>query len=176
MAGPLYLSFNLSADQPIKPSAGLRILAILAEIGLSPTYFEAEVTETAIMRDIALARETLNNLRAVGVRITLDDFGTGYSSFGHLSDLSIDKLKIDKSFIDDICDDQRAANIVSGIVMMSSSITMTCTAEGIENDEQLELVASMGCEAAQGYLIARPMTGEAALKALGLAQLATRAA
>ena len=172
----IYLSFNLSADQLIKPSAGLRILAILNEAGFAPTRFEAEVTETAIMRDIGKARETLNCLRAAGVRIALDDFGTGYSSFGHLRDLAIDKLKIDKSFIDDICGDARASNIVSGIVMMSNSINMTCTAEGIEHPEQLALLASMGCEAAQGYLIARPMTAQAALHMLQSASMETKAA
>ncbi len=172
----LHLSFNLSADQLIRPSAGLRILGILAEAGLSPRRFEAEVTETAIMRDIDKARETLDNLRAAGVLIALDDFGTGYSSFGHLRDLSIDKLKIDKTFIDDICGDIRAANIVSGIVMMSNSINMTCTAEGIENAEQLELVTSMGCEGAQGYLIARPMSAEAALQMISASRAVTKAA
>ncbi len=172
----LYLSFCLSADQLIKPSAGLRILTILAEVRLPPARFEAEVTETAIMRDINNARETLNNLREAGVRIALDDFGTGYSRFGHLRDLAIDKLTIDKSYIDNTCSDSRAATIVSGIVMMSNSISMTCTAEGIEHAAQLDLVTSMGCEGAQRDLIARPMAADVALQMIAASRKAVQAA
>lgn len=164
----VFLSFNLSADQLIKPGASLRILAALAQAGLPPSRFEAEVTETAIMRDVETAQATIVNLRAAGVHVTLDDFGTGYSSFSQLRHLSLDKLKIDKSFIDSIAGDHRAASLVNGIISMCSDLDLDCVAEGIEHTDQLAMVKGMGCNAAQGYLISRPLSPEATMVLLGV--------
>lgn len=156
----LMLAFNLSADQLVKPNAGLKIMAILADAGFPPRRFEAEVTETAIMKDVDAARRTIENLKAAGCRVSLDDFGTGYSSLSQIKDLPLDKIKIDKSFVDQICDDQRISSIVRSIVDMCGHLELSCVAEGIEHIEQLEKLKAKGCNHGQGYLFSRPIPKE----------------
>ncbi len=157
------LSFNLSAAQLVQPSAGLNILSVLAANGLRPAQFQAEVTETAIMADIGAATRTLGNLRAAGVRVALDDFGTGYSSFSHLSELPLDRLKIDRSFVAKILADERLANVVKTIIQMAANLKLECTAEGIEDEEQLNMLRAWGCQQGQGYLFS-PAVPEAQLQ------------
>lgn len=156
----LTLSFNLSADQLVKESAGLRIITILAECGLPPHRFEAEITETALMKDLPAARRTIENLKAAGIRVALDDFGTGYSSLSQIRDLPLDKVKIDKSFVDQICLDLKMRNLVRTIITMCEALDLRCVAEGIERKEQLDALRLSGCYAGQGYLFARPMAAE----------------
>ncbi|HRJ69920.1 MAG TPA: EAL domain-containing protein [Beijerinckiaceae bacterium] len=153
----LVLSFNLSADQLVKESAGLRIVKILADAGLPPHRFEAEVTETAIMRDIAAARRTLESLKSAGARVALDDFGTGYSSLSQIKDLPLDKVKIDKSFVDQIVNDPKMRNLVRAIISMCDNLELRCVAEGIEQEDQLTALQSGGCASGQGYLFSRPI-------------------
>jgi diguanylate cyclase (GGDEF)-like protein len=153
----LVLAFNLSADQLVKPNAGLRIISILAESHFPPHRFEAEVTETAIMKDVAAARRTIDNLKAAGCRVSLDDFGTGYSSLSQIKDLPLDKIKIDKSFVDQICDDTKIASIVRSIITMCEHLEVSCVAEGIEHAAQLQKLKEKGCEHGQGYLFSRPI-------------------
>lgn len=153
----LTLSFNLSPEQLSKPSAGLKVLATIAECGLPPQRFEAEVTETAIMKNMGNARNTIESLRAAGIRVALDDFGTGYSSLSQIRDLPLDKIKIDKSFIDRICIDPRIANLVRSIVDMCDCLELRCIAEGIERQDQLDKLRLCGCKSGQGYLFSRPL-------------------
>ena len=153
----LMLSFNLSPEQLSKPSAGLKILTMIAECGLPPQRFEAEVTESAVMNNIGNARNTIESLRTAGVRVALDDFGTGYSSLSQIWDLPLDKIKIDKSFIDRICTDPRIANLVRSIVDMCNSLELRCIAEGIESQDQLDQLRLCGCNSGQGYLFSRPL-------------------
>jgi diguanylate cyclase (GGDEF)-like protein len=155
----LLLSFNLSAAQLVKPSAGLKILSILADVGLPPHRFEAEVTETVLMNDIEAARRTLECLKAAGVGISLDDFGTGYSSLSQIRDLPLDKVKIDKSFVDQICD-AKMGNLVRAIISMCDSLELRCVAEGIEESAQLNSLMASGCALGQGYLFSRPVPPE----------------
>ena len=156
----LMLSFNLSPEQLSKPGAGLKILATIAECGLPPQRFEAEVTETAIMKNVGNARNTIESLRAAGIRVALDDFGTGYSSLSQIRDLPLDKIKIDKSFIDRICIDPRIANLVRSIVDMCNCLELRCIAEGIERQDQLDQLRLCGCNSGQGYLFSRPLPQE----------------
>ena len=157
------LSFNLSAIQLARLGAAQSILSTLAECGLPPRRFEAEVTETAIMSDVVSTTATISALKLSGVQVALDDFGTGYSSFSELCELPLDKVKIDKSFVDKICGDARAASIVGAIVKMCGELDLSCVAEGVERAEQLECLERLGCARAQGYLIARPMTEDETL-------------
>jgi EAL domain-containing protein (putative c-di-GMP-specific phosphodiesterase class I) len=157
----LYLSFNVSAEQLVRESAGLRFVAMLAECGLSPSRLEIEVTETAIMKDLSAALRTLENLKAAGARISLDDFGTGFSSLSQIRNLPLNKVKIDKSFIDGIVADTKTRSLVETIVTMCRALDIQCTAEGVEIQEQLAELAKIGCHSAQGYLLARPLTMQA---------------
>lgn len=161
---PLFLSFNVSAEQLVRESSGLRIISLLAECGLSPNRLEIEVTETALMTDLAAAKHTIENLKAAGARISLDDFGTGYSSLSQIRNLPLDKVKIDKSFIDEIVTDSKTRALVETIVTMCKALDIKCTAEGIEQQAQLEALKKTGCHSGQGYLYARPMPLNAAMK------------
>jgi EAL domain-containing protein (putative c-di-GMP-specific phosphodiesterase class I) len=159
---PVSISFNISADQLSKPDAGPAILAILNKYRLAPTRFEAEITETAIMRDILNANRTISYLRAAGSRVSLDDFGTGYSSLSQLRALALDKIKIDKSFVDDICRDPRIATLVRSVVEMSKGLNLVSVAEGIEHQDQLDALKLLGCDCGQGYLVCRPVSANEA--------------
>ena len=151
------LSFNLSAMQLERPSGGLSLLSILNECGFSPSRLEIEVTETTFMADMTTTTKVVENLKQAGVRIALDDFGTGYSSFSQLCSLPLDKLKIDKSFIENMGTDDRALNVVRTIIRLCSTLGLDCVAEGIETIDQLNLLYEFGCSKGQGYLISRPI-------------------
>ena len=158
------LSFNLSAEQLSKPSAGFEIVLALKEFGLPPSRFEMEVTETAIMKNLDRARATIDMLRAAGVRAVLDDFGAGHSSLSQLRDLALDKVKIDKSFVESLSDDPKIASLTRAIVDMCRRLDLPCVAEGIERQEQLDELRLAGCEGGQGWLFARPMPAGMTLK------------
>ncbi len=149
------LSFNLSAEHLACPSAGLNFLSILTEVGLPPSRLEVEITETAIMKDMDKALKTINNLKLVGIQIVLDDFGTGHSSLGQIRDLPLDKIKIDKSFIDNICTDKKVHSIVRSIFDLSTNLELKCVAEGIETVEQYETLLACGGLLGQGYLFSK---------------------
>ncbi|HHK74752.1 MAG TPA: EAL domain-containing protein, partial [Rhizobiales bacterium] len=152
------LSFNLSADQLVRPGAGLVLISILAETGLNPWRLEVELTETSIMRDMERALDTIRNLRDAGINISLDDFGTGQSSLGYIRDIPLSKIKIDKSFIDRICDDKKNRDIVGVIFDMCRSLDLDSVAEGIETVEQLDILLANGAQLGQGYLFSQPVS------------------
>ncbi len=154
------LSFNLSAEQVCNPVFASTILAILKEAGLPPERFDAELTETAIMLDMDSALMTIDKLRDAGISISLDDFGTGYSSLSQIKNFPLDKLKIDKSFIDDICSSQKMRNIITAIQSMCSALEVKTVSEGIETSEQLELLQKSGGGLGQGYLFSKPVSAE----------------
>lgn len=153
----LMLSFNLSAAQMDQPGTALAILSIIEACGLPPSRLEIELTETAVLADLATATRTIGGLAAAGIHISLDDFGAGYSSFGQLCDLALDKVKIDKSFVDRIVTEQRAASIVGAIIGMCDGLDMQSVAEGIETQAQFDRLKALGCHKGQGYLISRPL-------------------
>jgi EAL domain-containing protein (putative c-di-GMP-specific phosphodiesterase class I) len=108
--------------------------------------------------DVGFAR--LEELRALGVRLAIDDFGTGYSSLSYLQQLPIDVLKIDKSFVDTVDDDARGAALVRTILGLAETMSLRCVAEGIETEGQLRALTSLGCAYGQGFLFARPLSGD----------------
>jgi diguanylate cyclase (GGDEF)-like protein len=151
------LSFNLTATQLSLPTTGLRIVSALSEFGLPPARFEVEVSEAAIMKNLDAASATLEALRAAGVRVALDDFGAGASSLAQVRDLALDRIKIDRSFIDRICSDPKIASLTRAILDMGRRLGLPCVAEGIERQEQLDELKLCGCASGQGILFASEM-------------------
>ncbi|GAB3456139.1 EAL domain-containing protein [Kineococcus endophyticus] len=150
------VSVNLSGHQLLQPGIVELVADALARHAADPAALCLEVTESAAVADLSAARETLLRLRSLGVRTALDDFGTGYSSLSYLRRLPVDKLKIDKSFLDDVADGQGVA-VLSGIAALASGLGLTTVAEGIETDQVARLVARAGCTWGQGYHFARPL-------------------
>ena len=156
---PAKISVNVSPIQlSSKAFAGI-VLSILEETGLSADRLELEVTESSLFTDNDTPLNTLNMLRARGVQISIDDFGTGYSSLSRLSKLAFDKIKIDKSFVHSISDQDDALTIIKLITGMAKSLNMKAVAEGVETQEQLESLQALGCDLAQGYLFGKPQPG-----------------
>ncbi len=158
------LSFNLSAQQVTQPNAGLELVSILGDVGLNPNRVEMEITETAIMGDIDKALLTLDNLKSAGISIVLDDFGTGHSSLSQIRDLPLDKVKIDKCFIDHICTDRKVNRIIRSVLSLCSDLGLACVSEGIETVEQYEALLECKGVLGQGYLFSRPVTPEKSLE------------
>lgn len=151
----LTLAFNISGIQLRDPTIGLRILAILAETGFNPRRLELEITETALVDNIKVAQVVTNQLRQAGVRIALDDFGTGYATLSQLLSLKLDRIKIDRSFVDRLGKDKESLTIVRAVLGLANGFDLETTAEGIENDEQLALLKADGCLEGQGYLFSK---------------------
>jgi diguanylate cyclase (GGDEF)-like protein len=156
----LTLSFNVSPSQLKERTLGLRILTILAEAGLSPRRFEIEFSEAALVRDPAGAQDALMALRGAGVRIALDDFGTGYSSLYHLRNFKIDKIKIDRSFVDNMEHEPEALALMRALLGFGRGLGLTVTAEGVEKPAQAMALQQEGCQQAQGYLYSHAISGE----------------
>jgi diguanylate cyclase (GGDEF)-like protein len=163
----LRLAINISPHQFKDRQLAERLLAILAETGFPPERLEVEITESALTNDIELARATLKALQSVGVSIALDDFGTGYSSLSHLRELKFDKIKIDRSFVQSLKDQEESAKIVHAILGLGKSLGVMTTAEGIETKENLSWLAEQGCTNGQGYLFGAPMSANAVGHMLG---------
>jgi len=150
------LAINLSPVQLREKTLGLRIIDILAETGLPPHRLEVEITENALVTDLETARETIDQLRSAGITVALDDFGTGCSTLQHLRSCKFDKLKIDRSFIASMQENIESRRIVDTILFLSRSFGIRCTAEGIEDQAELDALAGWGCSEGQGYLFGRP--------------------
>jgi diguanylate cyclase (GGDEF)-like protein len=151
----LTLAFNISGVQLRDPTIGLRILAILGESGFSPRRLELEITETALVDNIQVAQTVTNQLRQAGVRIALDDFGTGYATLSQLLSLKLDRIKIDRSFVDRLGKDKESTTIVRAVLGLANGFELETTAEGVENDEQLTLLKADGCLEGQGSLFSK---------------------
>ena len=134
-----------------------KVAAALKNSGLAPQFLEIEVTESVVMQDAARAISTLNALKEMGIALAIDDFGTGYSSLSYLKRFPVNKLKIDKSFIDGMVDDPDDAAIVMAIIAMAQSLRHTVIAEGVETEAQAERLRAYGCDEMQGYLFSRPL-------------------
>ncbi|MGP9820176.1 sensor domain-containing protein [Salinarimonas sp. NSM] len=133
------------------------VLGALEETGLAPERLELEVTETVLLDDDQALLADLRRVKALGVRISLDDFGTGYSSLSYLRMFPFDKIKIDKSFVNDFVEREDCAAIVCSIIALARSLDMVCTAEGVETETQATMLRAAGCDLAQGYLFSRPV-------------------
>ncbi|WP_029592789.1 putative bifunctional diguanylate cyclase/phosphodiesterase [Franconibacter pulveris] len=155
-AVPAKISVNVSPVQLSSKAFAGMVLSILKETGLPADRLELEVTESSLFTESATPMNTLNKLRAMGVKISIDDFGTGYSSLSRLSRLAFDKIKIDKSFVHSISTQEDALNIIRLITGMAKSLNMKAIAEGVETEEQLNSLQALGCDFAQGYLFGKP--------------------
>jgi len=160
--GELYVSVNVSPVQLHKTDMLRQVTKALAEHGLTAQRLELELTETAMVDDGRRINATLTALRSLGVRIAMDDFGTGYSSLAHLREFDLDRIKIDRSFIDSAPDDASSLAVLRAVTMMARDLSIATTAEGVESEEQLSRLLDLGCGTAQGYLLGRPMTADAA--------------
>jgi diguanylate cyclase (GGDEF)-like protein len=153
---PLRVAVNLSPVQLHHPGLADLVADALISSGLPPQYLELEMTETALLDNDAATLGTLRSLRATGVRLALDDFGTGFSSMSYLHRLPLNTLKIDRSFIQGLPQDEDSAAIVRAIISMAHSLGLEVTAEGVETPEQALLLTELHCEALQGWFIGRP--------------------
>ncbi|HET9025710.1 MAG TPA: EAL domain-containing protein [Burkholderiaceae bacterium] len=158
------VSLNMAGVQLRQLGCVEALLDVLGEYGVSASEIEIEVTETGLLDTSAVSRENLVRMRNAGIRIALDDFGVGFSSLAHLRDLPIHRLKIDRSFTVECMRDARTLTIVKAVVEMARSLGITVTAEGIETQAQQSWMQHLGCDSAQGYLFARPMTADDFLK------------
>jgi diguanylate cyclase (GGDEF)-like protein len=146
------VAVNVSPVQFRSPSLALNVAAALAACGLPASRLELEITEAVLIRDDEAALDMLHQLRKLGVRIALDDFGTGYSSLSYLQRFPFDKIKIDRSFIRDIAGPGASSSIVQAVVNIAAASDMTTTAEGVETEQQRNLLYILGCTEMQGYL------------------------
>lgn len=154
------IAINVSCIQFIRPDFIDNLSAILTRENLPSNFLEIEITESLLMDSTEDIINKLNNLKSMGVKVSLDDFGTGYSSLNYLRQLPINVLKIDKSFVQEICckADQRV--IVDVIINLSHKLGYKVVAEGVETEEQLKLLKEMGCDLGQGYYFSKPVTAE----------------
>jgi len=166
-SGPLDLSVNLSAVQLLHPGLAGTVQEALEDLGVDPTTIVCEITESILIQDGSRALVVLESLKKLGLRIALDDFGTGYSSFSHLHRFPIDIVKIDRSFVARITLDDRAAAIVGAVIDLGHKLGMGVVAEGAQTQRQVTRLEEMGCDYAQGYFFARPMSATDIGKLLG---------
>jgi len=164
------LAVNLSAMNLLDDGLPAELFRILRNHRISPDRFTFEVTESATMTDPAKAIAVLEAIRAGGARVSIDDFGTGHASIDYLARLPADEIKIDRSFITGICADARAEAIVRSMIELARHLELAVVAEGIETAAALERVSALGCDLAQGYLIARPLDGDQLAATLARAQ------
>jgi EAL domain-containing protein (putative c-di-GMP-specific phosphodiesterase class I) len=155
----LRVAVNVSAHQLTGHLCDV-VARALATSGLPADCLELEITESVVMADIDDALEILDQLGTLGVSLSIDDFGTGFSSLAYLKRLPVTGLKIDKSFIDDLSEDSRDLSIVGAVIAMASALGLTQIAEGVETEEQRQLLEGLGCAHAQGYLFSRPLPAE----------------
>jgi diguanylate cyclase (GGDEF)-like protein len=166
----LRMAVNLSTVQLHHAELPRVVNNLLQIYRLPPRSLELEVTETGLMEDISTAAQHLLSLRRSGALIAIDDFGTGYSSLSYLKSLPLDKIKIDKSFVQDLIDDDDDATIVRAIIQLGKSLGMQVIAEGVETTEQEAYIISEGCHEGQGYFYSKPLPARELLSYLKQAQ------
>jgi diguanylate cyclase (GGDEF)-like protein len=155
------VAVNVSPIQFRQPDFAKRVLAVLAETHLPATRLEIEITESTLLDSSHMSEAGLKVLREAGVRVALDDFGTGYSSLSYLLNLDVDRIKIDRSFVQHLGESQSSLSIIQAIVTMAGAVGVAVTAEGVETCEQRDLLTLIGCDHLQGYLFSRPLTERA---------------
>lgn len=154
---PRHVSVNISSVQINRPGFVSLLSNILEETQLPPQYLEIEITESTLVSSLMDATLLLNNLQNLGVKISLDDFGTGYSSLNYLTNMPIDTLKIDKSFINNICSSAKDSCIAESIIQLAHSLDIKVVAEGVEHEEQLILLRTQRCDIIQGFIFSPPL-------------------
>jgi len=154
------VSVNLSAVQFKRGDVEASVERALSASGLAPELLELELTESTLLHNVESVLTSLLRLKQMGVKLAIDDFGTGYSSLSYLKRLSIDKLKIDQSFVRDLASDPDDEAIVRAIIQMARSLNLKTIAEGVENLDLRFRLQSLGCDEAQGYLYSRPLPAQ----------------
>jgi len=157
--GPVKIAVNLSAVQFRDEGLVNVIKATLEETGLAPDQLELELTESLAMRNADVTIELCGQLSEMGVSLSIDDFGTGYSSLSYLKKFPVQRIKIDKSFVDDISEEENSGVIARAVTTLGQSFGMEITAEGVESEEQLAFLRGLGCDEIQGYYFSRPLPG-----------------
>lgn len=160
------LAVNLSNRQLKDPGFVQMLRGVLRDSGFPPQDLELEITESATVHDYFAVNQMLRAVGELGVALAVDDFGTGYSSLSQLKQLPIDRVKVDRSFVDGVPADENELAMVGAIVAMAIQLGLSTTAEGVETQAQLDYLRSIGCEEVQGYLLARPLESDALLQAL----------
>ena len=155
---PMRLAVNFSARQFQQSSFISSFEEILKDSNLDPNWLELEITESSIMKDPEQAIEKLLELKMMGIKVAIDDFGTGYSSLNYLKRFPIDTLKIDRSFVSDLCKDPHDTAIVRAIITLGHALDLTVVAEGVETREQLESLTELECDVVQGYLFSKALS------------------
>ena len=153
----LSVAVNISPKQFLTPGLANTIMQALSTTGLSPKRLELEITESVFIANVDKTLGTLHSLRDVGVRIALDDFGTGYSSLSYLRSFPFDKVKIDRSFVQDLAQEGNAHAVIRAITTLAEALGMDTLAEGVELPEQMEILRREGCQYIQGYLLSAPL-------------------
>jgi diguanylate cyclase (GGDEF)-like protein/PAS domain S-box-containing protein len=163
----LKMAINISGKQLKHPNFFEMLITIIQETGVDPSNLELEFTESIIMENIENTVEIFRRLKEMGIQLSIDDFGTGYSSLNYLKHFPVDRIKIDKSFVDDINHNESDAAIIKAIVSMAQSLSLRVIAEGVENSDQLYSLNKLGCDEVQGFYLAMPMHAEALAENLG---------
>ncbi len=161
---PLTMAVNLSTINLKDPDLPQKITAVLEEYKLEAKWLELEITESAVMDDTMRTVQVLSELDALGARISIDDYGTGYSSLSYFKKLPLDDLKIDKSFVIGMSNNHEDATIVRSTIQMGHELGLRVVAEGVEDQQTWEKLTELGCDAAQGYYMARPLAQADLLK------------
>jgi diguanylate cyclase (GGDEF)-like protein/PAS domain S-box-containing protein len=167
------VAVNVSGEQLLEPGFSNTVVRALADTGLPAGRLEVEVTESVFLRDGRTARQTLEEIMALGCTIALDDFGTGYSSLGYLRTLRFSTIKVDRSFVQGAAQGSRESlAIINAVVAMAKSMEMTTTAEGVEDEAQAQMICQLGCTKIQGFYFGRPMEAREARALLAKPQAA----
>ena len=154
---PGRIAVNVSSVQLAQQNFASMVAAVLREAGLPPELLELEITESLVMQDEARAQRIFAELKQIGVSIAIDAFGNGYSNFGRLRGLSVDRLKIDRSFVHRMHSDPDDRALVSAMIKMAQTIGIEVIAEGVEDFSQLLKLQEEHCDQAQGFLLSRPL-------------------
>jgi len=155
---PITISINVSANQLDDENFYNEVKELLHKSGVEPSLIEFEITETSIMQNIQSVIEILNKIKKLGIKLSIDDFGTGYSSMSYLKKLPIDTLKIDREFVRELEKDDDSKSIVNAIMALAKSLNLKTVAEGVENEEQSEILRTIECDMLQGYLYSKPLS------------------
>ncbi len=157
---PIFIAVNLSVRQLRYPDMARHIYETLQAVDLAPNLLQLELTESSTIDQGEKAVAALDELKALGLRLAIDDFGTGYSSLAHLKRFQVDRLKVDRTFVHNLLRDHNDRQITVTIIEMAHSLQLEVIAEGVETAEQRDWLASVGCDAFQGFLFSPPLTAE----------------
>lgn len=156
----LWMSVNVSTKQLLQKKFLIETLEVLEHYRIEPSEIKLEITESVLLEDSVTMISILRQFRAIGINLSMDDFGTGYSSLSYLRKLPISSLKVDRSFISQICEEAESSEIVKSIILLSRTLKLEVIAEGIETTEQHEMLCQFGCDLGQGYYYSKPLNLE----------------